>query len=350
MLSADMLDSLRIESFRGLCDLDFTPLSRINVLTGFNNSGKTSVLEALYVMLADHAQLVLYPQIFRSAQQQPNEQYEHFWKWLLPNGDVRKEADVSVITSDKKKLRMVLKKHPQQQNTLTIQYSDSSRGSVTVNVANGGIPAIATRAVPRMQFFSPRLGSPVVDAEAYNRVQLLSDGEDMLLELMKVVEPRLRKLRYAKVTKESLVYADVGLGTLIPAYQMGQAFCRMLTLYMQMLVNDADVLLIDEIENGLHSTVYTPVWEGIAALAQRQDLQIFVTTHSGECVQAASRAATRGQDHGFTHHRLEQFQGVTYVNSSTEVLGAGHSPKFAEIMQRSARADVDRSPATTPAT
>jgi hypothetical protein len=48
-----MFQSLRIDAFRGLSDLDFDPLSRINVLTGFNNSGKTSVLEALYLLWED---------------------------------------------------------------------------------------------------------------------------------------------------------------------------------------------------------------------------------------------------------------------------------------------------------
>lgn len=101
-----------------------------------------------------------------------------------------------------------------------------------------------------MQFFAPRMSDPVTDAEQFNKVQLIGGGEERLLDLMRVVEPRLRKLRYAKVTKQPLLYADMGMASLIPASQMGQAFCRMLTLYMEMLVTNADILLIDEIENG----------------------------------------------------------------------------------------------------
>lgn len=337
-----MLDSLRIDSFRGLNDLDFVPLSRINVLTGTNNSGKTSVLEALYLLFADQNQLTTYPTVFRSAQKPAHERYEHFWKWLLPNGDQTKEVDISVSTSDKKKLRVVAKKHPQQAETITIQYMDSSRASGTVNVSNGAIGSMPTRHWPRMQFFSPQAADPVAEAEQYNRVQLQTAGEETLLDLLRVIEPRLRKLRYGKITKEPLVYADIGFDTLVPAYQMGQAFCRLLTLYMEMLATKAEILLVDEIENGLHHSVYEAVWKGIAALGHRQNIQIFVTSHSPECVLAAARAATRGEEHGFSHHRLEQFQGVALVNTTTEIQGAGLPDKITQIKQAKKSAQEQR--------
>jgi AAA15 family ATPase/GTPase len=187
-----------------------------------------------------------------------------------------------------------------------------------------------------MEFFSPKMSDPVLDAEQYNKVQLIGGGEERLLELMRVVEPKLRKLRYAKITKQPLLYIDVGLASLIPASQMGHAFCRMLTLYMEMLVTKAEVLLIDEIENGLHHSVFENVWRGIAALSWSENIQVFVTTHSEECVRAAAKAATRGEEHGFSHHRLEEFENEVVVNTSPkEILGRTVPAKIGEIMKRS---------------
>src|SRR5262245_22280888 len=103
-----MLTQLQIESFRGLTDLSFDPLSRINVLTGFNNSGKTTVLEALYLLFANGDQLQNYPNVFRSANADQVDRYEHFWRWLLPGGDFAKESKFHVITDDKKKLGIVV--------------------------------------------------------------------------------------------------------------------------------------------------------------------------------------------------------------------------------------------------
>ncbi len=71
---------------------------------------------------------------------------------------------------------------------------------------------------------------------------------------------------------------------------MGQGFSRLLTLFCEMLISKAKVLLIDEIENGLHYSVLTDVWKGISELAEREDIQVFATTHSAECLLAAHKA------------------------------------------------------------
>src|SRR5690349_24454482 len=44
-----MLNNLKIEHFRGINACELTNLSHINLLIGPNNSGKSSVLEALYL-------------------------------------------------------------------------------------------------------------------------------------------------------------------------------------------------------------------------------------------------------------------------------------------------------------
>jgi recombinational DNA repair ATPase RecF len=149
-----MLTSLHIEAFRGLKDLSFEHLSRINVLTGFNNSGKTTVLEALYLLFATQPQLGAYPSVFRSAQTDPSERYEHFWRWLLPGGDLEAEAQLNVMTDDKKKLGLIIKRHQQQRGTLAIQFLDSSRGSVSLNVG-ANVGPLQDRPWPRMESFRP---------------------------------------------------------------------------------------------------------------------------------------------------------------------------------------------------
>src|SRR6266478_2206832 len=103
-----MLTSLQIDRFRGLRDLTFEPLSAINILTGFNNSGKTTILEAIYLLFTTAAQFGNYPSVFRSAQTDQEERYEHFWRWLSPGGDTANEASVSVRTDDRKKLGLIV--------------------------------------------------------------------------------------------------------------------------------------------------------------------------------------------------------------------------------------------------
>ena len=50
------------------------------------------------------------------------------------------------------------------------------------------------------------------------------------------------------------------------------------------------VILIDEIENGLHHSVFSKVWQAIDQAARELDVQVIATTHSWECIVAASQS------------------------------------------------------------
>ena len=78
---------------------------------------------------------------------------------------------------------------------------------------------------------------------------------------------------------------------------MGQAFNRILHIYAEILTSKTNVLLIDEIENGIFSESLPLIWKGLLAVCEQQNVQIFATTHSRECVMAAHTAAEeRGKD------------------------------------------------------
>ncbi len=47
-----MLQSLKIEGFRGFQNFEMANLGRINLLVGKNNSGKTSILEAILIYVS----------------------------------------------------------------------------------------------------------------------------------------------------------------------------------------------------------------------------------------------------------------------------------------------------------
>src|SRR5438132_492212 len=100
--------------------------------------------------------------VFRSAQSDHGERFEHFWKWLLPNGDFSREASVVANLDDKRKLRVIIKAHSQQRDMLSVQFTDSSRGSINWSVGRGGPGSLSEKPWPRMQFFSPRMSDPAV--------------------------------------------------------------------------------------------------------------------------------------------------------------------------------------------
>lgn len=345
-----MLKTIEIESFRGLEKIEIQNLSRINVITGGNNFGKTSVLEALYFLLATPDQLNRLPRVFRNFQDSAQEQFSHYWLWLLPDRDRNRQAIVRASTPVAGKFCSTLSSKAIEDTTLDYRTERSIviPNNVLLTATRNGTLGLHGFSLGGIEFTpSPiahegkkafRIGpegfqsclavfadwrkKPDEEAEKYNGV-VVSGGEDKLVELLRCVEPRLKKLRYAKITQQALIYADIGIRTnvLIPTSQMGQAFERLLTLFIEMLTVKPKIVIIDEVENGLHSSVYEAVWLGIAQLARSLDIQVFATTHSKECLHAAHKASQTEDNLGFSNHRLRVESGKLIVRSSPHILG-----------------------------
>src|SRR5438270_11166835 len=47
-----MISSIKITGYRGFSDFEMSGLERVNLLVGTNNSGKTSALEAIFLLIS----------------------------------------------------------------------------------------------------------------------------------------------------------------------------------------------------------------------------------------------------------------------------------------------------------
>ena len=92
---------------------------------------------------------------------------------------------------------------------------------------------------------------------------------------------------------------------MIPLSLLGQGVLRLTSIFIRALGAKADILLIDEIENGLHHGALVELWKGLKELSDKEGTQIFATTHSMECIAAASQVFGAGPDAGLSFHRIE---------------------------------------------
>ncbi len=82
-----------------------------------------------------------------------------------------------------------------------------------------------------------------------------------------------------------------GIDEPIALRSLGDGMQRVFGLALT-LVNAKDgILLIDEIENGLHYSVQPDIWHLVFQLAHRLNVQVFATTHSLDCIKAFQEAA-----------------------------------------------------------
>jgi hypothetical protein len=332
-----MITGLMIENFRGLQHVVLDDLRGINLIIGGNDTGKTSVLEALVLLLGDSNAIRALPITFRTNQTGGNspdnqDDREHFWSWLFydRNSDHRIgiEARIDSRSAISVKTELLADGGPASaphSPTLTrhdtrikddgrIRRPGTPKGEVLLlrmsenqfSVMGGNSPDDF-----RVAVLSTRPTNPVIDAENYNQVALRADGERRVEQVMREIEPRLKRLRYAKLprTHAALIFADVGLSRAVPSSQMGQAFNRILHIYTQVLAHRISVLLIDEIENGIFCESMPIVWRGLMAICEQESVQIFATTHSRECVMAARAIAHERSKDELCVQRLQIVKG-----------------------------------------
>jgi predicted ATP-dependent endonuclease of OLD family len=325
-----MLRSLTIKNFRGFRELKIEPLARVNLIAGKNDVGKTGLLEALYLLFANADQFSHFPSAFRSSQErisgEPNVQEQKdnlasFWKWLPHRNDsigqIQIIADAEEVRLDKECTQPPI-------HDLVFHYQTNGSEVVT-RTATSPFGSGTTKGLLPLKVCSTRHPQPIEDAELFNSL-VLKKKKQKLIEALKKVEPRLVDLQYLKVGSEPLVYVDLGLKELIPLTQLGQGITRLFRFFSEMLVEEAKIVLIDEIENGIHHSVLTDVWTGIAEIAINEGLQIFATTHSNECIHAAHEVFLLRKRYDFALHRLQIVKG--------EIQVVTHDQKMIEVAEK----------------
>ncbi len=328
-----MLKSLRIRNFRNLVDLKIDRLERVNLFTGRNNSGKTTLLEALFLLVGGGDPVATAAVNSSRGIDMAGGTLavrEAFWKPLFFAFDMNQDIAIEAVHEEHKRLSLCIKLERSATTQVPLKklearpveefFSDTAL-SFAFSI-NGGAPAVRTMRVrgDQIQFESPeaslplhvmllstRSGDPQKDAVRLGQLRKHKRA-DMLLETLKIVEPRLQSIEDSSASGTPMIWGDIGLEELMPLPVMGEGMTRVTRLILAISATPGGVVLIDEIENGLHHEILPKVWQAVDAAAKSLDTQVIATTHSYECVEAAHQAL--GND-GFGLHRLEAEEGLS---------------------------------------
>lgn len=342
-----MIRSLKFENFRCFSQLEIPALKRVNLFAGATNVGKTAILEGIYLMFTGADVVARLPSIFRSPVRGNSgaidgNDYVTFWHSLFYERQLDLEPTIIASTNDDKLLKCKIWRGSgdmyfshQETSTGVVQkpldpleahVANQPRGASFVLKPKGDAQNILSNPIAReLIVFSTHAEDPIRDAALFNELLQLEGGEERLLGLLKQIDTRLEKVRYLKApgTDEALMYAYFGGKRAISVNQTGQGFSKLFSLFCRMLLSKGQLLLVDEIENGLYYESLPQIWRGIAALAESQDIQVFATTHSLECLLAAHEVFKERPAYDFALHRLQRVKGklevVTHDKGMLEV-------------------------------
>ena len=103
---------------------------------------------------------------------------------------------------------------------------------------------------------------------------------------LKKVDPRIMRLIPGVQGKQPTILADLGQATLVPISVLGDGFCRVALITTGMVsMRRHGLVVVDEIDSGLHREVMKGLWESILTLSIENDVQVFCSTHNEEMLQ-----------------------------------------------------------------
>jgi hypothetical protein len=130
----------------------------------------------------------------------------------------------------------------------------------------------------------------------------LSDREQDIVDALRIIDPEISAVSMVggegpRQIRTAIVRA-AGIPRPVPLRSFGDGLNRLFGIVLS-LVNAKDgLLLIDEIENGMHHTVQTDAWRAVFRLASRLDIQVVATSHSWDAIEAFQKAASETSEEG----------------------------------------------------
>ncbi|MFY0525768.1 AAA family ATPase [Archangium gephyra] len=366
-----MLTSLKVTGFRNLSSLSMEGLTRVNLLVGENNAGKTSVLEAIEILLLARSEpWVLANGPLRRGESVPLQLGEDQipgrldLENLFHGSDTSPESRFEILGESSDGPRVVscsikpaeLDRGQREPHRIRLGQplgwsvtSPSIEGEIDRGLQTFRLPLNLSvdklgRAPTQLVEASPRSGAegssepPALfvgtGAPAAASIGAMWDGVVLTPEEMKVVEAL--RLIQPDIERLAWVHTPLGRGTSgmlvklhdsdrrFPLGSMGEGIKRLLVLAMNLVKSAGGYLLVDEIDTGLHYSVMVKMWKLVVETARRLDIQIFATSHSLDCIQALAGLYENEPDvrDEISLHRIEKGAEASIRYSADEILAA----------------------------
>lgn len=341
-----MYKSFSISNFRCFDELNVSELKRVNLFAGANNVGKTALLEAIFIHCgAYNSRLVLLVDDIRGIRI-TNEIFNDKspWRLIFSKFDTSKEIELKGESTENIIRTLKLKEYRSAEEIKKvqpdIQYVKSENGTALYSGEIIKVLRLESEEGQNKNYFNviqtsneilqPMIPSPpflaallparmpvTLKQQAKYFSKLEADGKKpFLVEMLKSIEPLLSDLSLLYLGDEPVIHGKLeGSNHLMPLPIMGEGIGRLSEIIIHIGNAPGGVILIDEIENGIHHSKLKEIWKAINEASRQFNTQIFATTHSYECIEAANKAFGDARSDDFRSFRLENIEGKTEVIS-----------------------------------
>ena len=362
-----LYSSIRINGYRGLDSFRMEGLGRVNLLVGTNNSGKTSILECIELLRSAGNPHVLSSIIGRRGEwgyanegdartsigprPEPLDVSHLFLNHEL-RGAIRIKADSDGYTAAAAGWNDKVTVHIEDLSdskldepddamsdeneglALHLKWSDPQDDYRTLVTDEGLL--LRLRRPMRMRNGSSQAvqfvrtsGMTAADVvQTYSKFKF-TEKDEAIKRALRIVEPAVEDI--APIADERrFLYRDAPGGVVlklrgttgqVPIGSMGDGMWRMLGLALSISNASGSVLLVDEIDTGLHYSVMEKMWRMISERAAALSVQVFATTHSRDCYESLA-AIAKSDAEEVTIQRIERGRGEAVRFSNQAIVAA----------------------------
>ena len=341
----EMLTEIQLIRYKGFESHTLENLALVNLLVGKNNCGKTSVLEAINLLVSKGNLHVLENlAIMRGAQrvrwrERPYRRIDIVEMSPLFTGH-RVPLDAEVIMASNREslsLRIVpnseVDAHLYKDADIRRMDSAGDDDAPTIGLkivadpsadpipvfplSKAGSLIYSNRlrrwapsdSVIPSRFLAPTSLHPLELQRMWGKA-LREGAEGGVIRALQLLEHDIKSIHFLMEHRSApdVLLGVRGGGRKLPMSSFGDGIRRLLTLSLSLIDAANGVLLIDEIDGGLHWTVMEDLWRLVISTARQANIQVFATTHNYDCIRglASLVESSTDFDHDVSIQKIER--------------------------------------------
>ncbi len=291
-----MIKDIEIVDYKGFKNLKLENLSQINIISGENNIGKTALLEALFIYegISFGNSILFRLNPFLSIAKNRDITENRIKKYL-------RDVDFSVITNELK-INVNYKAYFDLTDTekkVIRQQFNRDYDEFIVSYINNDIDM---RPIDHINAY------PEDDKSEKSYINSSKPINKKLVELYSTIQSKglqLKFLTYLKLLDSDIEWIEPQLlddemllrlnlnnpERSLVSSELGEGTNRYIEILCTLLSNSGGTVFIDEIENGIHYTKLYDIWKAILEIVEKEKIQLFVTTHNLESIEALNEAS-----------------------------------------------------------
>lgn len=300
---------LHVKNYKKLQNLSLKKISKINLLAGLNNSGKTTLLEALYLLVRQN-DIGGVLEVIRNRGKIPEDRINMEWLVEQLTGDINVAG-----TFDQQETHVSIHRHDDNSTDLdksryltsleiTAQFGHTQQRSMThlFKGRDRDTRAESIKLLSQVVYSSPFfLNEPQHYASYYYKSVQSKVLPTILSFIRQYVVPSVSDIRLVDDLQRFLV-DDNQFEKAQDLANYGEGLQRIFFLSLLFAAAQDGVLLIDEFENAIHTELIGKFAPFVHKLAVEFNVQVFMTSHSKECIDAFVKNVPEVDD--FSYHAL----------------------------------------------